>query len=81
MATYLVEAGILLIVAPWTPFWHQNYFASQVPWMREWLSSSALRAGVSAVGLMTFLGGIREFSGAFALRRARLSASADPPHQ
>jgi hypothetical protein len=67
-------------VAPWTPFWDRNYFAMLVPWLREWLSAWPLRGAVTVVGLVTGFAGMREFTGAFAARRARLSAAAaDPP--
>lgn len=78
MAIYLVEAGIVLIVAPWTPFWDNNYFATLAPWLREWLAGWMLRGAVTAIGLVTGAAGIREFSGAFAARRARLAASLPP---
>jgi hypothetical protein len=38
-----------------------------------------LRSAVTAVGLVTGVAGIREFSGAFAVRRARLAATVPPP--
>jgi hypothetical protein len=79
MAIYLVEAGIVLIVAPWTPFWDQNYFATLAPWLREWLAGSMLRSAVTAIGLVTGVAGLREFSGAFAARRARLASMPTPP--
>ncbi len=65
----------MLVVAPWTSFWDRNYFAGQWPWLREWLQSAVLRAGVSAVGVYTALAGMREFSGAVVARaRAKLTA-------
>ena len=65
----------MLIVAPWTPFWDNNYFATLAPWLREWLAGWALRGAVTAIGLVTGVAGIREFAGAFAARRARLASS------
>ena len=77
---YLVEAGIVLTVTPWTPFWDRNYFATLAPWLREWLASPVLRGAVTAVGLMTAFAGFREFNGAVVARaRARLSPSAPNP--
>ena len=78
LAIYFVEAGFVLIVAPWTPYWDSNYFATLTPWLREWLASATLRGAVTGVGVMTGIAGLREFSGAFAARRARLASSTPP---
>ena len=81
LAIYFVEAGFVLIVAPWTPYWDSNYFATLTPGLREWLASATLRGAVTAVGVITGIAGLREFSGAFAARRARLASSTLPPER
>ena len=74
-----MEAGLLLVAAPWTPWWDRNYFATLLPGLRDWLQAPGLRAAVTAVGLVTAIAGVREFGAAFTARaRARLDAS-DPP--
>jgi hypothetical protein len=63
-------------VAPWTPFWDRNYFGTLALWLREWLSSTGVRAAVTGVGLVTGFTGVREFREAVIARaRARLDAS------
>jgi len=80
LAIYLIEAGLVLVVAPWTSFWDRNYFATLAPWLRPWLDQPALRGAVTLVGLVTGVAGVREFSGAVVARaRARLGPSAPGP--
>ncbi len=67
-------------MAPWTSFWDRNYFADLWPWLRVWLPSAVLRAGVSAVGVYTAFAGMREFSVAMVWRaRAKLAGSERRP--
>ena len=80
-AVYLIEAGLVLVVAPWTAFWDRNYFATLLPWLRAWLEHPALRGTVTAVGLVTGVAGVGELTSVVVARaRARLVASgARPP--
>ena len=76
LAVYLVEAGLVLVVAPWTSFWDRNYFATLVPWLRVWLDHPVFRGAVTAVGLVTGAAGLIEISSAVIARaRARQAAS------
>ena len=77
MAIYLVEAGIVLIVAPWTPFWDQNYFAHVLPWLGHLMGNPYVRGGVTGVGLVTGFAGLRDLSSAI-LARSAASDSAPP---
>jgi hypothetical protein len=80
LAIYLVEAGLVLIVAPWTTFWDRNYFATLLPWLRPWLGSPILRGCVVVIGLITAGAGVRELTTAVVSRaRARLTVSNTPP--
>lgn len=68
VAAYLVEAGIILIVGPWTPPWDRNYFAQLLPWLGELMASEFVRGAVSGVGLITIIAGLRELTAAFMSR-------------
>jgi hypothetical protein len=68
-AAYFLEAGLILIVAPWSAFWDRNFFAEALPAMDAILSSPYARGAVSGVGLVTLLAGLVELGGAFASRR------------
>ena len=60
----------MLIVAPWSGFWDQNFFA-QLPGFATWLSSNFVRGAVTGVGLITAMAGLAELGGAFGLGRSR----------
>jgi hypothetical protein len=68
-AAYFLEAGLILVVAPWSAFWDRNFFAAAFPMVDAVLSSPYARGAVSGVGLITGLAGIAELGGAFASRR------------
>lgn len=68
-AAYFLEAGLILIVAPWSAFWDRNFFASTLPVIERIVASPYARGAVSGVGLVTLLAGLAELGAAFASRR------------
>jgi hypothetical protein len=74
-AAYFLEAGLILIVAPWSGFWERNFFIDALPTLDRLMASPFVRGGVSGVGLITAVAGLAELGGVFAARR---SASAPP---
>lgn len=68
VAAYLIEAGVLLVLAPWSGLWERNYFAAALPWLGLWMASAYVRGAVTGIGLVTALGGLRELVSAFMLR-------------
>lgn len=70
-AAYFIEAGLILIVVPWSGFWDRNAFAFLIPAARPWLASPFLRGAVSGVGIITACAGLVELASAFGLRRRR----------
>jgi hypothetical protein len=64
-AAYFLEAGLILIVAPWSAFWDRNFFAATIPSLEPLLASPYVRGGVSGVGVITALAGFAELGGAF----------------
>lgn len=53
LSLYLLEAGLLLILAPWTQFWDRNYLAALYPVLAEWLTHPFVRGAVSGVGIVS----------------------------
>lgn len=53
MIVYLVEVGLVLIVAPWTRFWDRNYFVESLPLLAPMLTSHAVRGAVSGFGIVS----------------------------
>ena len=43
----------MLIVAPWTTFWDRNYFVESLPLLEGFLTSHAVRGGVTGVGVLS----------------------------
>lgn len=49
---FWLEIGIILIVAPWTPFWENNSLLLGFPSLREFFMDSFVRGLVSGLGLV-----------------------------
>ena len=78
LAAYFLEAGLILVVAPWSTFWDHNFFAEATPLVEQLLASPYARGAVSGVGLVMVLAGLAEIGGAFASRRATSTAPQGP---
>jgi hypothetical protein len=48
---YCVEAGLFLLLAPWSLLWIHGYYA-QMPGLRPVLLNGYVRGGVSGLGLL-----------------------------
>ena len=69
-AAYFLEAGFVLIVAPWrTAFWDRNFFIERLPLLESLLRNVFVRGAVSGIGGLTALAGLAELAGIFATRR------------
>jgi hypothetical protein len=75
LAALFVEAGFVLLVAPWTTFWDRNYFMDVVPQVRGLLTSNYFRGAVSGLGVIDLCAGIAELVAIFANRSQRSAAS------
>jgi hypothetical protein len=71
IAAYLVEAGVLLVLAPWTALWERNLFAALAPWLSSIMGNPYVRGGVSGIGLVTTAAGLRDFAVLVAAWRGR----------
>lgn len=49
---FWLEIGIILIVAPWTPFWDNNSLLLGFPSLREFFMNDFVRGMVSGLGLV-----------------------------
>lgn len=60
------EIGILLLILPWSPWWHDNFFLYFItgklhaPWMATFLTHKAVRGIVTGIGVLNILSGIYE---------------------
>lgn len=78
-AAYFLEAGFVLIVAPWkSAFWDRNFFIERLPVLESLLSNVFVRGAVSGIGGLTTLAGLAELAGIFV---ARHRATDEPMHK
>lgn len=47
-------------MAPWTAWWHRNFFAETQPWVAVVMGSDIGRWSVMLAGVLTLLGGVGE---------------------
>ncbi len=57
---YCVEAGIFLVLVPWSILWNHSYFA-QVPGLRDVLLSGYMKGAISSFGMLHLLVASRDF--------------------
>jgi hypothetical protein len=67
-AAYFLEAGLILVIAPWTNFWNINFFFSGYPSLQELMASPFIRGAVSGIGGITTLAGLAELASAIVSR-------------
>ncbi len=60
IAVYLIEAGLLLIMAPWSLLWDRNYFGDLWPWLDAVMENAYVRGAVTGVGLVMAWTGLRD---------------------
>jgi hypothetical protein len=70
-AAYFIESGLVLIVAPWSPFWDRNFFGARLPFLGWLLSNLFVRGAVSGIGGVTTLAGLAELAGIFSAKRPK----------
>ncbi len=76
-AAYFIESGLVLIVAPWSPFWDRNFFAARLPLVGWLLSNLFVRGAVSGIGAVTALAGVAELASLFRANRPKETGAGD----
>jgi hypothetical protein len=61
----LLEAGLLLILIPWSAFWDRNYFADLVPGLRPFITNNFVRGAVSGLGAVNIFAALSELAEIF----------------
>lgn len=69
LIVYFIEAGLLLLVVPWSPFWEHNWFVLGSSWASAFAQSGYVRGAISGVGLLLVLFGLVELLSLFIGRR------------
>jgi len=53
-----LEAGVLLVFLPWSPYWDRNFFLQRFPGLVPFVLSPYFRGAVTGLGLLdVFLAG------------------------
>jgi hypothetical protein len=69
LVAYFLEAGLLLLVVPWSGFWERNYFAQAVPLIGGITANFFVRGAVTGLGLVNVAAGLTELFSVFSSRR------------
>jgi hypothetical protein len=84
-AACFFEAGLLLMVLPWTVLWDRNALLAMLPWVNELSHNPYVRGAVTGLGLVNVGIGISEVGRLVAERfgrpaegRPELSPRSDP---
>ena len=76
-AAYFLEAGFILVVAPWSTFWDHNRFVPARPVFEAVLASAYARGAVTGIGAITVLAGIAELASLVAARARSRAANSE----
>jgi hypothetical protein len=65
---YFVEVGLLLLVAPWSPFWDRNVFIDLWPAIADVTRNNLVRGAVSGLGIINLWAAMAELASLFGTR-------------
>jgi hypothetical protein len=78
LVALLLEAGLLLILIPWSAFWDRNYFVEVMPAVGAVLTNNFVRGAVSGLGVVNLLAALGELADMFSGRAASRSLPEEP---
>lgn len=64
----LLEAGLLLVLIPWSAFWERNYFVEWSRGVETVLTSNYTRGAISGLGLVNVWAALGELADLFGSR-------------
>lgn len=62
LVIYYVEAGLLLLVVPWSAFWERNLFVERVSWLGAVGTNHFVRGAISGVGVVCLAAAVVELA-------------------
>jgi hypothetical protein len=69
VVAFFIEAGLILLLVPWSAFWERNYFAEALPTI-QWLARShTVRGAVSGLGVVNLCAGIADLISLLSIKR------------
>jgi hypothetical protein len=69
MAALFFEAGLVLLIVPWSVYWEQNYFVQALPVVQSLITNEFVRGAVSGLGLVNLFASLSEVWALFLSRR------------
>ena len=60
LTAFFFEAGLVLLLVPWSMYWERNYFVQALPLLQRFLTNDFVRGAVSGLGLVNLLAGLVE---------------------
>jgi hypothetical protein len=60
LTAFFFEAGLVLVLVPWSIYWERNYFVQALPMLEPFLTNDFVRGAVSGLGLVNLLAGFVE---------------------
>ena len=60
LTAFFFEAGLVLLIVPWSIYWERNYFVQAMPLLQTFISNDFVRGAVSGLGLINLLAGFVE---------------------
>jgi len=70
LTAFFFEAGLVLLIVPWSVYWERNYFVQLVPLFEPLLTNDFVRGAVSGLGLVNLLAGLVEIWSFLSTRHA-----------
>jgi hypothetical protein len=78
LIVYLLETGLVLLIAPWSTFWERNLWVETLPWFGGVVQLAAMRGAVSGVGAVNLGAGVWELLAWVREGVGRLRPGAEP---
>jgi hypothetical protein len=60
LTAFFFEAGLVLVIVPWSVYWERNYFVQALPLLEPFLTNDFVRGAVSGLGLLNLVAGFVE---------------------
>ena len=60
LTAFFFEAGLVLVLIPWSIYWERNYFLQLLPMLEPLLTNDFVRGAVSGLGLVNVVAGVVE---------------------
>ena len=60
LTAFFFEAGLVLLIVPWSVYWERNYFVQALPFVEPFLTNDFVRGAVSGLGLVNLVAGFVE---------------------